>query len=84
MHFVFATTALASIAAALPSTSFVVHEKREGDPVAWTKQNAAPKDQVLPIRIGLKQQNLQNLYQYVMDVADPDSPNFGKCLPATT
>ena len=57
--------------------NLVVHEERTREPVAWDKVARANKDVVLPLRIGLKQQNLENAEQYVYDVADPDSPNYG-------
>lgn len=71
------TAALVGLVAGLPSPNFVVHEKRVGEPLAWTKENRASKSQVLPIRVGLKQSNLDNMYEYVEKVSDPDSPDFG-------
>ena len=38
----------------------------------------AQPEEVLPVRIGLKQQNLHNAEQYLMDVSDPRSPNYGR------
>ena len=64
MHFsaVF-LAALACVAAAAPSgisKKYVLHEKRDGHLIAWKKHSRAFKEQVLPVRIGLKQRNLHH------------------------
>jgi tripeptidyl-peptidase-1 len=33
---------------------------------------------ILPVRIGLAQNNLEKGHSYLMDVSDPRSPNYGK------
>lgn len=54
----------------------VVHERRAViDP---TKGDRVPGDAVIPVRIGLKQSNLEDGYDAVMDVSDPASSNYGK------
>ena len=82
MHFsILFTATLAGLAAAAPSISadpHVLHEKRNGEPVAWQRLARAWKSQSLPIRIGLKQRNLHHANRFIDDVADPESPNFGK------
>lgn len=85
MHLLAATAALAGLAAAIPPQAgghghFVVHEKREAQPLGWTRQDRASKDTVLPVRIGLKQNNLHRLDEYIDDIANPESPNFGASL----
>ncbi|CAJ2502332.1 Uu.00g097260.m01.CDS01 [Anthostomella pinea] len=72
--------ALASSAISAPSllSRHVLHEKRDGTPHLWEKRHRATPSQVLPIRIGLRQRNIENAESYIYDVADPDSPNFGK------
>ncbi|KAI0858825.1 peptidase S8/S53 domain-containing protein [Xylaria cubensis] len=66
-------------ALAAPSSSgHVLHEKRDGEPHLWQKRDRATPSQVLPIRIGLRQRNLENAESYIYEVADPNSPNFGK------
>jgi tripeptidyl-peptidase-1 len=40
------------------------------------------KDVVLPVRIGLAQNNLDKGHSYLMDVSDPRSANYGKFWPA--
>lgn len=71
--------ALALAGSAAPTSGrYNIHEKRDGQPHAWQKRHRAVADQVLPIRIALKQRNLENAESYIYDVADPNSPNFGK------
>ncbi|KAH6642332.1 peptidase S8/S53 domain-containing protein [Boeremia exigua] len=69
---------LNGLAVGSPLDSHVIHEKRDALPVAWIKQSRAPKDTVLPVRIGLTQRNLEHSDRYLDDISDPDSPNFGK------
>lgn len=80
MRFVIGATVLAGLASCLPSAKLIVHEKRNGDPHDWIKLGRAAEDQVLPVRIGLKQRNLDNMYQYVLQVSDPSSLDFGKAM----
>ena len=64
--------------------NFVLHEKRDGAPHQWTKRSRAHTDEILPVRIGLVQSNLHKAEEYILDVSDPSSPNFGiKCLQIT-
>jgi tripeptidyl-peptidase-1 len=60
------------------SNNVVLHEKRGENLHQWQKRSRAIPHQVLPIKIALRQQNLENAEEYIHDVADPDSPNFGK------
>jgi len=69
---------LSGLVVSSPLGSHVLHEKRDAAPVAWTKQSRAPKDTVLPVRIGLTQRNLEHSDRFLDDISDPDSPNFGK------
>ena len=62
------------------SSKHILHEKRNGEPHQWRKRSRADKDYLLPIRIGLRQQNLENADKYIYDVADPKSPNFGEWI----
>lgn len=56
----------------------VVHEERDSHPEEWVKQARVHPDSILPVRIGLTQNNLDNAHEMLMDVSSPDSPNFGK------
>lgn len=67
-----------SFAVSSPLGSHVLHEKRDALPVAWTKHSRAPRDTVLPVRIGLTERNLEHSDRFLDDISDPESPNFGK------
>ncbi len=72
--------AFAASAAALPaSTRYVVHEKR-GNEASWSEVSHTKPDKriTLPVRIGLKQTNLDQGHDILMDIAHPDSKNYGK------
>ncbi|POS69843.1 Pro-kumamolisin [Diaporthe helianthi] len=79
------STAAAAVASALvlacsaahTSGQYNLYEKRDSEPHAWQKRHRAVADQILPIRIALKQRNLENAEAYIYDVANPSSPNFG-------
>lgn len=72
--------ALASSTLATPiSSKHVVHEKREV--YAITRGDRVDANAVIPIRIALKQTNLEHGYDVVMDVSDPDSANYGTICP---
>ncbi|KAF2664742.1 subtilisin-like protein [Microthyrium microscopicum] len=58
--------------------SHTLHEKRDLRPSKWVKRDRIHRDHPLPVRIGLVQNNLENGYQYVMSVSDPQSPDYGK------
>lgn len=64
--------------ATTPPSTHTVHEKRDGPADLWTKQSRAQQDVILPIRVALKQQNLDNGERLLVDISDPDSPNFGR------
>ncbi|KAF8827946.1 hypothetical protein HHX47_DHR4001018 [Lentinula edodes] len=59
-------------------TPFVLHERRSRSPSGWVPERKHDASAVLPIRFGLKQSNIQNLEEYLYDISDPDSSNFGK------
>lgn len=56
----------------------VLHEKRAHTPFGWSHERKHDALAVLPLRFGLKQANTHKLEEYLYDVADPTSPNFGK------
>ncbi|KAB8299062.1 hypothetical protein EYC80_001187 [Monilinia laxa] len=55
-----------------------VHEKRESLHPRWTKRDRVESHKLLPMRIGLKQSNLDDGYGHLMKISDPASPNFGQ------
>lgn len=74
-----ACAALSTLTLAVPTIStHAVHEKRGLHTTSWTKRSRVESRSLLPIRIGLKQDNLHRGHDWVMDVADPKSPNYGK------
>ncbi|KAF2999996.1 hypothetical protein E8E14_000857 [Neopestalotiopsis sp. 37M] len=71
---------LSGLAAALavPDTH-VVHEQRTSEMEIGLKKRSRPDGTLqLPMRIGLKQNNLDQAPQWLMDVAHPKSENYGK------
>lgn len=53
---------------AVPNPGLVVHEKRHAPPTRWVKRDRIPRNAVLPIRIGLTQNNLEKGHDFLMDV----------------
>lgn len=71
--------ALAALASAGPvPSSHVVHEKRHSLDPRWNRGDRVHPDSILPMRIGLSQSNMDDAHVHLMDVSDPDSPNYGK------
>ena len=66
-----------ALSASIPS-SFVVHEKRDFTPPEWVKQSRAPSNTMVSVRLGIAQRNIELGHEYLMDISDPRSPNFGK------
>ncbi|KAI6091726.1 subtilisin-like protein [Hypoxylon rubiginosum] len=63
--------------------SLAVLEKRtEVQARSWAKVERAVPDAVLPMRIGLRQQNLQSGHDLLLDISNPKSKNYGKHLSA--
>lgn len=78
---VVAAASLISACCAAPSNPYanhILHEKRSGVPHQWGKRDRAAGHEVMPIRIGLRQRNLEHAERFISDVSDPTSPNFGK------
>ncbi|KAH8895210.1 putative alkaline serine protease AorO [Thozetella sp. PMI_491] len=72
------TFVAAFVAAALGMPmSDVIHEKRDDMPSHMLKRSVAA-DTLVPVRIALKQRNLESGMDFLMDVSDPDSANYGK------
>ncbi|KAG4030402.1 hypothetical protein MFRU_012g01380 [Monilinia fructicola] len=71
--------AIVALASAAPSSvKHVVHEKRNAPPSDWVKGSRIEGSAIVPMRIGLTQSNLDNGYDYLMEISDPDSPKYGK------
>ncbi|KAJ8469460.1 hypothetical protein ONZ51_g8987 [Trametes cubensis] len=61
-----------------PLSSRVLHEYRRDVLTGWTLHKRADPDATLPLSIALAQSNLHNLESYLLDIADPESLNYGK------
>jgi tripeptidyl-peptidase I len=57
----------AAQAAVIPATH-VVHEKRLAPPRKWLKRDRISSEAILPMRIGLRQSNLEKGHSFLMDV----------------
>lgn len=81
MKFLLNLAAVSSIlvfAAAAPAPH-VVHEKRDRQTQSWTRRNIKlNRDALIPMSIGLTQRNLDQGYDFLMDVSHPESTNYGK------
>lgn len=61
--------AIAAIVNAAPSSvKHVVHEKRSAPPSDWVKGSRLEGSAIVPMRIGLTQTNLDNGYEYLMEL----------------
>lgn len=61
--------ALAALAKAAPATvKHVLHEKRDRQSYDWVKGGRVESDAILPVRIGMSQNNLENGYDHLMEV----------------
>lgn len=63
---------------ALPTSNHVVHEKRH-IPLRHSRQRLDP-DAIIPIRIALRQSNLDIGHDRLMDISHPSSASYGKHL----
>ncbi|KAH8817290.1 peptidase S8/S53 domain-containing protein [Xylogone sp. PMI_703] len=67
---------------ALPTSSLVsrvTHERRDvSQQRRWTRGSPLEPEHVLPVRIGLKQSNLDKAMDYLLEVSDPRSSKYGK------
>lgn len=73
------TTSIFTNSLAAPA-SHVLHEKRLT--VANSPRRRVDPEALIPIRVGLRQRNLESGHELLMDVSHPSSPNYGKHLSA--
>ncbi|OTA00191.1 tripeptide peptidase [Trichoderma parareesei] len=64
-------------AIAVPAGLQIVHEKRDTSNARWTKREALNPNTKVPVRIALKQNNLDKGMDYLLDVSHPKSANYG-------
>ena len=65
------TFAATSDAAPAPIASrgfHAVHEKRHETPAQWVKRERVQVEAILPVRVGLKQRNLEKGHDFLMEV----------------
>lgn len=55
-----------------------IHERRSEPPKGWKKRNVLDRGAVLPMRIGLKQQNLDKTWEWLSSVSHPESEKYGQ------
>jgi tripeptidyl-peptidase-1 len=61
--------ALVTVCEAAPTASnYVLHEKRNFLSSSWTRRGRLEPNAKIPMKIGLKQQNLHLGYNYLLDV----------------
>ncbi|KAH0586015.1 hypothetical protein H2248_007292 [Termitomyces sp. 'cryptogamus'] len=67
------------LAAPSPRASHhVVHETRAADPIDWQIVRRLEHDKVLPMRFGLRQENLHRIEEMLLAVSHPQSPTYGQ------
>ncbi|KAI0305653.1 subtilisin-like protein [Multifurca ochricompacta] len=74
---VLAICALA-FAAPSPRANYVVHERRAAEPVAWTKTRRLEAHKILPLRVGIRQENTHELEEILTSISHPESPTYGQ------
>jgi tripeptidyl-peptidase I len=79
-QFILAGIVLVSSVFALPSSNLVLHEKRHAP--LLSRRNRVASDAIIPIRIGLRQSNLESGYGRLMEVSHPSSAKYGQHLSA--
>ena len=62
-----------------PCAGMVIRANKD-IPIGFAHQGAAPADQVIPLRIALKQTNIAGLEAKLYDVSTPGSANYGNHL----
>ncbi|KAI0787619.1 subtilisin-like protein [Fomes fomentarius] len=77
-HLFSAVVAIAAAASSSAISFSVLHHARRDVPHGWSLHRRAEPDSPLPLKFALTQSNLHNLDAYLLDVADPHSPNYGK------
>ena len=70
--------ALAATAVAAPAFKHVLHEKRHVIPYGWEKHSRMSATRLLPMKVALKQANMDKLEDYLMEVSHPDSDKYGQ------
>lgn len=81
-HSFLALAALVVLGAASPlassRTDHVVHEKRSAPPSGWQTRDRVEGHVKMPLKIGLKQRNLDMGSYYLDQVSNPRSSKYGQ------
>ena len=73
------TAALAATAFASPITTVhTVHEKRSELPQGWRKRDVLDRRAILPMKVGLRQSNLDKGWDWLKEVSYPNSDKYGQ------
>lgn len=64
--------------ASVTLSPLVLHERRSNTPYGWSLHRRADPDAVIPLTFALAQSNVERLEEYLLDIADPTSPSYGK------
>lgn len=75
---ILASCAASAAAYALTGASHSLHERRSEIPDGWTRRDALDRRAVLPMRIGLKQRNLDMVSEWLSEVSHPQSKKYGQ------
>jgi tripeptidyl-peptidase-1 len=73
-------SAFAASIVAGPASTYTIHEKRNIQPTSkWAKRDE-PLDRraIVPVNIALTQRNLDHGHDWLMEVSDPSSANYGQ------
>ncbi|WPH04960.1 Aorsin [Acrodontium crateriforme] len=81
MRFPTALTAVTLFANALAAPANHVRHEKRGVPLNHVRRRVE-SEAIIPIRIALKQSNLETGHDMLMDVSSPQSPNYGKHMTA--
>ncbi|CAA7270109.1 unnamed protein product [Cyclocybe aegerita] len=57
--------------------SYIPHETRSHIPAGWILARRYETSELLPLRFGLKQSNMDRLEEMLNDISHPESPNYG-------
>ncbi|MCJ1286094.1 hypothetical protein MMC26_005437 [Xylographa opegraphella] len=64
--------------AAPHAATHAIHERRDYTPTSWVKRDRILPTTTIPVRVGLRQSNLEKGYDFLMDVSHPASTNYAK------
>lgn len=75
---IFSVYLFTALAVCSPTPNHAIHEKRDRMPANWRRSHKLDARAVLPLRIALKQRNIEHGYQAIDEVSHPDSEKYGQ------